>query len=86
MTSLESPTIKANHIFLYYEDLPAAQQFYEEVLGLERTLDYGFATIHRISATTYVGLVDEARGMHKAIEPKTVTLSFITEEVDAWYQ
>ena len=56
------------------------------VLGLERILDYGFATIHRISATTYVGLVDEARGMHKAIEPKTVTLSFITEEVDAWYQ
>lgn len=78
--------VQANHLFLYYKDLAKAQKFYEEILGLKRVLDYGFASIHQISATTYVGLVDESRGMHKSTEPKTVTLSFITNEVDDWYQ
>jgi len=86
MTLPEALTIKANNVFLYYENLPGAQEFYEEILGLKRVLDYGFATIHQISPTTYVSLVDETWGMHKTTQPKTVTLSFITEEVDAWYQ
>ena len=77
--------IQANHLFLYYKDLARAQDFYEDTLGLKRVLDYGFASIHQISPTTFVGLVDEARGMHKSSESKTVTLSFITEEVDEWY-
>jgi catechol 2,3-dioxygenase-like lactoylglutathione lyase family enzyme len=86
MTLSKSLDIKANHVFLYYKNLAKAQEFYEETLGLKRVLDYGFATIHQISPTSYVGLVDETRGMHKATEPKTVTLSFVTEEIDAWYQ
>lgn len=86
MTPSENLTIKATHLFLYYKDLAGAQNFYEQILGFKRVLDYGFATIHQISPTTYIGLVDEARGMHKATEPKTVTLSTITEEIDEWYQ
>ena len=78
--------IKANLLYLYYKDLAKVQKFYEETLGLKRVLDYGFVSIHQISQTSFVGLVDETRGSHKASEPKTVTLSFITEEVDGWYQ
>ncbi|MCJ7681168.1 MAG: VOC family protein, partial [Candidatus Aminicenantes bacterium] len=81
----EYPPIAANLVFFYYKDLAATQNFYENILGLERVLDYGFATIHRISSTTYLGLVDEARGMHRASEPKSVTLSFVTNEIDDWY-
>ena len=86
MTLPETLNIKASNVFLYYENLSRAQEFYEEILGLKRVLDYGFATIHQISPTTNVSLVDETRGMHKTTQPKTVTLSFITEEIDAWYQ
>jgi len=85
MKPLADLNLKANHLFLYYKDLPRAQAFYESTLGLKCVLDYGFASIHQISPTTYVGLVDEAKGMHKASEPKSVTLSFITEEIDAWF-
>jgi predicted enzyme related to lactoylglutathione lyase len=80
-----APKIAANLVFFYYRDLAAAQRFYEETLGLERVLDYGFASIHRVGPTSFLGLVDEKRGMHKADEPKTVTLSFVTGEVDGWY-
>jgi predicted enzyme related to lactoylglutathione lyase len=81
-----APKIAANLVFFYYRDLGAAQRFYEDTLGLERVLDYGFASIHRVGPTSYLGLVDETRGMHRATEPKTVTLSFITEEVDGWHE
>ena len=78
--------IQANLVFFYYQDLAAAYRFYDEVIGLEMVLDYGFAKLFRISQTSYIGLVDAQKGMHSADEPKTVTLSFVTEEIDEWYQ
>ena len=74
-----------NLVFFYYKNLAAAQAFYEGVLGFPRVLDYEFATIHRISESSFIGLVDEARGMHKSTEPKTVTLAMITDEVNGWF-
>lgn len=77
--------IQANLVFLYYPDLDAAELFYTSLLGLEKVLDYGFARICRISQTTYIGLVDETKGMHDPGEPKTVTLALVTDEIDGWY-
>jgi hypothetical protein len=45
--------IQANMVFFYYPDLEEAEQFYAEVLGLKKVLDYGFAKILRISRTIY---------------------------------
>lgn len=81
-----SLSVDANIVFFYYEDLDRALRFYEDTLGLELVLDYGFAKVLIISPTSYIGLVDEKEGMHRASEPKTVTLSFVTDEIDAWYR
>jgi predicted enzyme related to lactoylglutathione lyase len=83
--SVEQLGIQANLVFFYYPDLDAAERFYTGLLGLEKVLDYGFARICRISESTYIGLVDETKGMHDPSEPKTVTLAFVTEEIDGWY-
>ena len=77
--------LQANITFLYYRDIPRAQRFYEDVLGLTLTVDQGYSKIYRVSATSYVGLVDESQGLHRASPQKPVTLSFVTAEVDAWY-
>ncbi|MFC2156569.1 VOC family protein [Acidobacteriota bacterium] len=79
-------SIQANLVFFYYKDLDSAVEFYERTLGLEEVLDYGFAKIFRISETSYIGLVDETGGMHTTAEPKTATLSFITDEVETWFE
>jgi catechol 2,3-dioxygenase-like lactoylglutathione lyase family enzyme len=78
--------IKGNLVFFYYPDLEVAENFYTGILGMEKVLDYGFAKICRLSPTSFIGLVDETKGMHDPSEPKTVTLSFLTEEIDQWYQ
>ena len=83
--SFKNLDIQANLVFLYYKDLAKAQDFYKNLLGLNLAADYGFAKIFQISQTSFVGLVDEKEGMHKASEPKTVTLSFVTERIDEWY-
>lgn len=85
MMSIEDLNIQANPGFLYYRDLASAQDFYANTLRLEMILDYGFAKLFRISKTSYVGLVDKRREMHKASEPKTVTLSLISPQIDEWY-
>lgn len=77
--------IQANLVFFYYPDLDEAEKFYGETIGLKKVLDYGFAKIYQISQSSYIGLVDETRGMHKPTEPKTVTLAFVTNEIDEWY-
>lgn len=78
-------SILGNLVFYYYPDLDEAERFYAGILGLEKVLDYGFAKIYRISQTSFIGLVDETKGMHDPSEPKTVTLSFVTREIDEWY-
>jgi lactoylglutathione lyase len=78
--------VQANIVFLYYKDIPRAQRFYEDVIGLRLAVDQGFAKIYQISPTSFVGLVDESQGLHRASDSKPVTLSFVTQDIDAWYE
>jgi catechol 2,3-dioxygenase-like lactoylglutathione lyase family enzyme len=78
--------VQANIVWLYYVDIPKAQRFYEDVLGLTLVVDQGFAKVYQVSPTSFVGLVDEAKGLHRASDTKPVTVSFVTEQIDEWYQ
>lgn len=80
-----SPLGQASITWLYYKDLPAAMRFYEEILGLSLTVDQGWAKVYQTSPTSFIGLVDEQRGMHKASDTKPVAVAFVTPDVDAWH-
>ena len=71
--------------FLYYRDLASAMRFYEDVLGLTLAIDQGWCKIYRLCPGAHVGLVDEARGMHKWAETRPVQLCLRVADVDAWY-
>ena len=60
------------------------EAFYEELLGVPLTVDQGWAKVYRTSETGFIGLVDGARGLHQATELAGVTISFFTDDVDAW--
>ena len=80
----ENLTVQATVLWLYYDDVPGAQAFYEELLGADLMVDQGWAKVYPASATGYIGLVDGTRGLHTATEEKGVTVSFFTDDVDAW--
>ncbi len=71
--------------FFYYRDLDAAIRFYEEVMNFNLAIDQGWSKIYRISGEAHLGLVDEARGMHRSAPEKPVQLCIRVPDVDAWY-
>jgi catechol-2,3-dioxygenase len=70
--------------WLYYKDMLAAQQFYEETIGLQLTVDQGWAKVYRINDGNYLGLVDERRGMHQFADQKSVNLKFTLKDSEGW--
>lgn len=78
------PDIIATNAFYYYDDVDAAWRFYSDTMGFETVVDYGFAKIVRIAESSYLTLVQASEGMHSADEPKTVTLSLVTDELSRW--
>ncbi|NNE69438.1 MAG: VOC family protein, partial [Rhodothermales bacterium] len=76
---------KATVIWLYYRDMDRAQRFYEETFGLDLLVDQGWAMVYQTSASGYLGLVDESRGMHNFTDEKAVTVSFLTDDLDGWF-
>jgi catechol 2,3-dioxygenase-like lactoylglutathione lyase family enzyme len=77
--------VRASNLFLYYQDLEKASDFYSKTLGMEMVADYTMARIFRMTSDSYLVLVDAKKGMHTADEPKTVALALITDQLDEWY-
>ncbi len=77
--------IRASNLFLYYRDLSRATAFYRETLGLELVADYQMAKIFRMTEDSYLILVDAAKGMHPADEPKSVAVALLTDRLEQWH-
>lgn len=76
---------KSTVVWFYYKDMEGIQRFYEDVMGFDMIVDQGWAKIYRVGPTGYFGLVDETRGMHSFTEEKGVTMSFLTDDIDGWF-
>lgn len=82
----ELPEIDGQVTFLYYASLKAPARFYGETLGLEMTLDLGWARIYRVSEGASVGIVGEGRGFHPPGKgDEAVMVSIVTPDVAAWF-
>jgi predicted enzyme related to lactoylglutathione lyase len=71
--------------FLYYKDVPAAQAFYEDILGFTLAIDQGWAKILHMGGAAHIGLVDETKGMNNWQPEKCVQVCIRVPDVDAWY-
>ncbi len=76
---------KATILWLYYRDMEGLQRFYGDTFGFELLVDQGWAKIYQASPSGFIGLVDETRGMHSYTEQKAVTVSFLTDSLEQWF-
>lgn len=67
--------------FCYTRDLGETARFYEEHFGLPLVLDQGGCRIYRVAEGAYVGFC----GREGAPRPVGVILTFVTDDVDGWY-
>lgn len=72
--------------FLYYVDLPRAMAFYENVIGLKLVIDQGWSKIYEVTSSGYIGLVDQARGSHRAHPVKPMQICMRVADVNAWHR
>lgn len=79
-------TISATILWLYYQDLAPIQRFFEEALGLKLIVRQDFSDIYQSSASGFLGPVNAARGLHGYSEQRCVTVSLITEDLEAWFE
>ena len=77
---------KATVLWLYYRDLPSMEGFWEDEIGLNMVADQGWAKIYQASSTGFIGPVDETMGMHSYTEQKAVNISFLTTQLDEWFE
>ena len=77
--------ITANNFMFYHENMEAAATFYEDVIGLNKVLDYGTAVMFQIADTSYITLVRGSEEKHNLSGEHPVTVSLVTDELDEWY-
>lgn len=73
--------------FLYFDNLPAAYDFFENTMGFQLAVNQGddYCHIYKVSNGCYVGCVDRSRGSVAATSRDGVLVSFVVDNMDEVY-
>ena len=77
--------IIAQITFLYYHELEPVIPFYEQILGLERVEDQGWAKIYRVQGDAYLGIVAGEKGLHVPRPENAVLVTLVVNDAAQWY-
>lgn len=76
------PRFDSQITFCYTDNLNRTAEWYEQVLGLELAIDQGACRIYRVAGQGFLGFCERAA---VGINHDDIILTFITDEVDQWY-
>tara|TARA_Y100001934_G_scaffold283612_1_gene404788 strand:+ start:848 stop:1240 length:393 start_codon:yes stop_codon:yes gene_type:complete len=79
----DAPDTSSQITWGYTYDLDAAEAFYRDVLGLKVVLQRGGCQIYKVNEGAYLGICAAREG--RTVEPEGSLITFVTDEVDAWY-
>lgn len=79
------PAIAGSLPFFYYNDLPAAADWYRNKLGLKPLTEEDWVVIFELNASSYIGLVKAGSGLLKPTEDKGAIFSIDTPDLEAWW-
>ena len=74
--------LTSNITFLYFNDLEAAKPFFEEVLGLEKAYDPGWAAVYRLRDKAFPGAVDNHSGSIQVTSTDSVLISLTVDNIE----
>lgn len=73
-------------LFFYYEDLPAAVRWYEQVLNCTRVVDLQWSVILRLGDGIQIGLVDATHGTLRPNPEKSAMLALEAPQLERWLE
>ena len=74
--------LTSNITFLYFNDLEAAKPFFEDVLGLEKAYDPGWAAVYRLRDKAFLGAVDNHSGSIQVTSTDSVLISLTVDNIE----
>ena len=74
--------LTSNITFLYFNDLEAPKPFFEEVLGLEKAYDPGWAAVYRLRDKAFLGAVDNHSGSIQVTSTDSVLISLTVDNIE----
>lgn len=80
-----APKITSTISFFYYNDLRKAADWYENKLGLARSMDEKWVVLFALKGGARLGLVKTSDESLEAATNKGVMLSLETEQLEEWY-
>lgn len=78
--------LTSNITFLYFNDLPAAKEFFSETLGLSVAYDPGWACVYRLKDKSFLGAVDNAAGSIRVDSTGSVLISLTVSNIHEVHQ
>ncbi len=79
------PVVTRSLPFFYYNDLPAAADWYRNKLGLKPLTEEDWVVIFELNESSCIGLVKAGSGLLKPTEDKGAIFSIDTPELEAWW-
>ena len=80
---IEAIEIQQQVTFLYCDDLERATLFYRDVVGLKMVLDQGGCRIFGVAGEAFLGICQCRE--ERSVSSDGVTFTFVTQNVDHWY-
>lgn len=80
------PPIARCSVFFYYEDLPAAAQWYQRVLGCAPVVDLHWSLLLRFGDGVLFGMVDAVHGTLRPTANKGAMLALETPQLEGWLE
>jgi len=85
-SALAGFAIDSQITMFYYTDIGPPAEFYGDIIGLEKTLDWSWVIFFKTGPSSFIGLVKEGEGAFHTVQPKnSVMLSLVTNDLDLWY-
>lgn len=79
------PVVTRSLPFFYYNDLPAAADWYRNKLGLKPLTEEDWVVIFELNESSCIGLVKAGSGLLKPTGDKGAIFSIDTPELEAWW-
>ena len=78
--------IRAVAFSAYFDNLDEVSSFYEGLFGVSAVAQLDDAPLYQMSGSGFLALVAGGDDLHQSTEMNGVTLSFLTTDVDGWFE
>jgi predicted enzyme related to lactoylglutathione lyase len=79
-------SIRATSFSAYFDNLDVVRPFYESLFEIVPSGQLNGVDTYQFSSSGFLTLVEGADDLHSPTEQNAVTLSFLTSEIDGWFE